>query len=637
MINNLFILTILFLLLILIFYKNKVKKEQFISEIHNESILKKNVINTNIPIINIYKNKYDISNKFNNIINEYRNIKIYNTDNFKDINEEPYNLYYTDVYTFNKKYKNYKALTLCSIPKSLLLFSKSFNLDLTGNFLRIGYLNEMDKKIAENIIKSQKNFLSMDNYEFIPTNNITEDLFNIRKFDIFIYFNTLTNPLFDEIKKNDFNLVSYNNVNKDLFEYYFPFYRKKIFTINKSIDKNIIHNTIQIDTIIFTTKENKEFNKNYLSILEYFNEFLKINYYLQFFNFTEISTKWSYKKQESIKDILETFENKTDNTDNTDKTDNTEEVNDKSILFVINKDIKSNEINKFKNNEILSNDDITVYKVNITMINNIPITEGDKLLFTYELNEFEVNKIYYIVEVTDSHIIIENSKKIVLTDEIIYRNNNVIELLNKTIKKFNLEYGDRVYILDYGLGTIVKRSSEDYISKLFILLDNEIDSFGNTNTDNYKDKEGEYTNIIIREACVADKLNNGTGTGLVDDIYDINNSKKKNIYDIEQSYNDINIKEWDSRCVEDKECPFYLKNKNYSNKRGGCVNGYCEFPVGLKRISYKKYYDVINENNYPRCEGCDDDNINCCYEQGADHDNFKGPNYIFSRNPDIIS
>ena len=78
MINIILILTILFLVLIIILYKNKIKREQFVSDIYNEPILKKNVINTRIPIINIYKNEYDISNKFNNIIRAHRNINITN-------------------------------------------------------------------------------------------------------------------------------------------------------------------------------------------------------------------------------------------------------------------------------------------------------------------------------------------------------------------------------------------------------------------------------------------------------------------------------------------------------------------------------------------------------------------------------
>lgn len=621
MINIILILTILFLLLIIILYKNKGKKENFVSNIYNEPILKKNVIDIEIPIINIYKNEYDISNKFNNILNELNNINIVNIRNFDNIEKKPSNLYYTDVYTFNKYYKeDYKALTLCTIPKSLLLVSKSQDIDLTGSALKIGYLNEIDRKIAENLIKSQNNFVSIDNYEFIPTNNVTEDLFNLNNINVFIYFNTLSNPLFDEIKNNDFNLVSYNNVNKDLFQYYFPFYRRKIFTINKSIDKNIIHNTLQIDTMIFTTKENEEFNKNYLGILDYFNEFLRINYYLQYFDFTEISKKWSYEKQESIKDVLETFQ------DGEDKDD--------SILFVIKNDNTTSELNAFNNSTILSNDDIIVYKIDITMINNIPINVGDRFLFSYQINKFEVNKIYYITEVNQDHIIVENSKKIELSDEVINLNTNIIELKSDTINEYNLDYGDSVYVLDYGLGIIVEKKGEDNLGKLYILLEN------NTDTTNNYNLGGEYVNVRIREACVSDQLSGGTGTGYVDDIYDINDTPDNtdlDLYNVEKSFNDINVKEWDNRCVEDEECPFYLKNKNYPNTRGGCINGYCEFPIGLKRISYKKYYEVINENNYPRCEGCDDDNILCCEQQGADHDNFRGPNYIFSRNPDMVT
>ncbi len=618
MINIILILTILFLLLIIILYKNKGKKENFVSNIYNEPILKKNVIDIEIPIINIYKNKYDISNKFNNILNELNNINIVNIRNFDNIEKKPSNLYYTDVYTFNKYYKeDYKALTLCTIPKSLLLVSKSQDIDLTGSALKIGYLNEIDRKIAENLIKSQNNFVSIDNYKFIPTNNVTEDLFNLNNINVFIYFNTLSNPLFDEIKNNDFNLVPYNNVNKDLFQYYFPFYRRKIFTINKAIDKNIIHNTLQIDTMIFTTKENEEFNKNYLGILDYFNEFLRINYYLQYFDFTEISKKWSYEKQEGIKDVLETFQ------DGEDKDD--------SILFVIKNDNTTDELYAFNNSTILSNDDIIVYKIDITMINNIPINVGDRFLFSYQINKFEVNKIYYIAEVNQDHIIVENSKKIELSDEVINLNTNIIELKSDTIKEYNLDYGDTVYVLDYGLGIIVEKKGEDNLGKLYILLEN------NTDTSNNYNLGGEYVNVRIREACVSDQLSGGTGTGYVDDIYDINDTNNTDLYDVEKSFNDINVREWDNRCVEDEECPFYLKNKNYPNTRGGCINGYCEFPIGLKRISYKKYYEVINENNYPRCEGCDDDNILCCEQQGADHDNFRGPNYIFSRNPDMVT
>ena len=606
--NFILILIILLLILFIIFYKNKNKKEQFVTDIYNEPILKLDIIDIKIPEITIFKNEYDTSIKFDNLNRVDKSILIQSIDDFDLINKRPYNLYYTDVYTFNKYYKkDYKALTLCTIPKSLLFVTKSNISDLTTDFLRIGYLNETDKLIATNIIRSQRDFLSIKNYDFIPTNNVTEDLFNLNNIDVFIYFNTLSNPLFSEIKNNDFNLIPYNNVNKDLFEYYFPFYRKKIYTIEKSVDKNVVHNTIQIDTIIFTTKEDNDFNKNYVNILNYFDEYLKINYYLQYFDFTEISKEWSLGKQDTITDLIETFEDG--------------QKKEQGMLFIINDQINSSDRLEFKNVEIVSNDDIIVYRVNLLIINNIPINENDRFIFTYNIGEFEINKLYYVSEIEDNSILIENAKKIELGDEIINFDSNYIKLTDDTINKYSLEYGDSLYVMEQGKGIVISGNDSETESDegiLFILLEENIET----------PLGGEYVNIKVRESCVADQLMGGTGTniGLVDDIYEV-----------EQTFNEKTIREWDSPCVEDEECPFYLKNKNYPNTRGGCVNGYCEFPIGLKRISYKKYYDVINENNYPRCEGCDDDNIFCCDEQGADHDNYVGPNYIFSRNQDMVS
>ena len=76
----------------------------------------------------------------------------------------------------------------------------------------------------------------------------------------------------------------------------------------------------------------------------------------------------------------------------------------------------------------------------------------------------------------------------------------------------------------------------------------------------------------------------------------------------------------------------HLKNKNYPNQRGGCNNGYCEFPVGLKRLGKRLYNQVINENNHPICRGCSTGDINCC-ERQDNNINYNGPDYIF---PDYI-
>ena len=63
---------------------------------------------------------------------------------------------------------------------------------------------------------------------------------------------------------------------------------------------------------------------------------------------------------------------------------------------------------------------------------------------------------------------------------------------------------------------------------------------------------------------------------------------------------------WDKRCEADIECPYYKSNSNYINNRGGCINGgFCEFPVGVKRLGFTKYTDT--NLNKPLCYNCEDD------------------------------
>ena len=60
---------------------------------------------------------------------------------------------------------------------------------------------------------------------------------------------------------------------------------------------------------------------------------------------------------------------------------------------------------------------------------------------------------------------------------------------------------------------------------------------------------------------------------------------------------------WDKKCVANEECPYYKSNSNYLNNRGGCINnGFCEFPVGVKRLGFTKYTDTYL--NKPLCYNC---------------------------------
>jgi hypothetical protein len=56
---------------------------------------------------------------------------------------------------------------------------------------------------------------------------------------------------------------------------------------------------------------------------------------------------------------------------------------------------------------------------------------------------------------------------------------------------------------------------------------------------------------------------------------------------------------WDKPCVYDEECPFYKKNKNYTNERGGCKNGYCEMPLNVNNIGFR-----FKGKRQPLCHNC---------------------------------
>lgn len=77
---------------------------------------------------------------------------------------------------------------------------------------------------------------------------------------------------------------------------------------------------------------------------------------------------------------------------------------------------------------------------------------------------------------------------------------------------------------------------------------------------------------------------------------------------------------WDKQCKQNSDCPFYMKNVNYKNYRGGCNNGYCEMPLGMNQISYRKY----DANSLPICYGCNVSDTTCCEKQLKPDYAFKG-------------
>ena len=99
-------------------------------------------------------------------------------------------------------------------------------------------------------------------------------------------------------------------------------------------------------------------------------------------------------------------------------------------------------------------------------------------------------------------------------------------------------------------------------------------------------------------------------------------STGNNQYECENDY-DLQFKPknrgvWDRNCISDDECPFFKKNKNYTNTRGGCVYGKCEMPLGIYGLG-QRYFDI---DTTPLCYNCPNNDYNCCSKQSS-------PDYIF--------
>ena len=610
---NLLYLLLLLIIIYIIQQRDKII-EGFQAELRNEQILKLKLVERKEPIITIYKNN-DVDEKqiFRPNTKDLLNVNglfIDNVDNIKSIKNKEQSLYYTDVNTYMKNYKNYKVLTICNVPKQILLISKndiSLVNDREENL--IGYINDVDKELFTILLKSQKNYIDMNNYKFVKVtkDNIVSKLFteDPPSIDIFIYFDTVLNPLYSELVKQDLNLVPYDfriasnnrdlagmSLNNNILKFYLPYTKKRIQTITLSNEEstsdntNIIYNTILIDTLIFSfnSDDNVKYNKNYLYLLNYFNEFVKINYYIQHLEFLKITKEWSINKQKNatFKNVMEGFKEK-----------------GKPLKFKID---EKNIIAHKKQINGTNVKNIVTFKVNKKLIDGVPIKGGDKLYTETGFGNFEETKFYYVVKTDSKYVYVKDRLKIVIPNSL-YSTRKITQQLDKIllnkglIKKYKLEENDMIYFMMNGkiiMGKIVK----DDKNKLFINID----------------KTDPNNEFMPQFRCYQDNtiLSKTECTGTVD-----------------RSGNEKPSHNWDRPCISNNECPFYLKNKNYTNERGGCNNGYCEFPVGVKRLSYREYDKKFTEANFPRCNGCDiNDGIDCCEKQEKDK-KMNGPNYVF--------
>lgn len=130
--------------------------------------------------------------------------------------------------------------------------------------------------------------------------------------------------------------------------------------------------------------------------------------------------------------------------------------------------------------------------------------------------------------------------------------------------------------------------------------------------DQDRDEEnGTYTVVSVGQETLLKKLNFTNITNDEDGYICYNNPLVKDAGFCDEGY-------WDKPCKKNEECPFYQANKTYRNYRGGCYNGVCEMPLGIKRKAFKNYESKFQ----PWCYGCKSLTPECCDMQ-------KQPDYAY--------
>jgi hypothetical protein len=614
----LLIFLLIYIIFALVFYNSKNNlniKEKF------NNYLSFKTIQVKIPITFISAENNIVDNKFKSISNKIPYIKY-----TEDINSGNLNL--INAYKFYIDELNLKVLTITNLPNICIFFANNNNINsvidlipkqnLEGKIststifelndikenIKIGYLFDYEINIIKYILKSldintKIQYIKLNTFSSQSSNqdisNVIDNLFNTKNIDIFFYFNTVQYLLLDNILMKDYAIINYNNIDKDIIKNFIPFGRFKnilLQTKNTNLQNQANANLLLIDNLIYEKTISKiedlqvDSETRYNNIINIFNTPKVLNnYYSTYFKFNKHNTS----------NIIENFLNR----------------GLKNLTIDFN-NYKIDEIPPAQGSSLSGEKQTIYYKINTIIDDNqIPFNENDILNITQKL-EVPNNKLgkYYIIKVFDSganyqrhnYSIISRYKLLYYidtTDKLELNNSNsTIDRikLNKVIDK--LENDDLVFILGINKEGVYKYNPKT--GEVSIRIINIIDNNFSGNYICFEDPT-----IEIQALCESDRNIDGT---------------KKSIYT------------WDKMCEKDNECDFYLINKNeWAKKKGGCNNGYCELPLGIKRKSFKKY--EINENSFPICYGCKGKEPKDCCKSQENNKDYMSPNYIF---PDEI-
>lgn len=321
---------------------------------------------------------------------------------------------------------------------------------------------------------------------------------------------------------------------------------------------------------------------------------------------------------------------------------------DKSVLknYRYNKDYHtySQEINFTNVHEIISKIKPDKYYILDTNFGEHFVKIFNQLFFQLNMNHIHHKNDNRKYEINDFRIlinqkIIKSIFKIVYEIKIhkkdkhygfVFQNTLKYNLDNNLLNYLNIEL---VGILNEEDIIFKNKNNKNYFCK-FDTNKNKDDcfdlTFENKNSTQYDFLSGDFLNPFLKKFYDFKKKEEKTH----DDykkfkcFYNIGNTYSQCVsYNKDKQRHGI----WDKPCNNNEDCPFYKKNKNYENEKGGCVKGYCEMPLNTERQGYRFY------KNEPYCYNCNIKNCkgescyNCCDEQKNrnKYPNLKSPDYIF--------
>jgi len=551
---------------------------------------------------------------------------------------------------FFKNNKNKSLNFVCSLCNEFLMFivpSKSNINSISDikdkNIILLGdnsadYFSKIKKILGINVKSTEINTNDEERIDTIIKNKNFDGFFINSTYDTSIV-NLITNKI-------ECRFIDLSSLPVNLMKFYFPQHRLNTLDTTQFINytkknKNNRYISTFSSRIILIAQNNVK-NEDIITFLNFLHKFIQ--------NYRDFAINIDYPIfNKTSNDIIPGYKNK-----------NTLQLTqkDKEKIFYkeINEDIRENDFNSPKIKSINEKSDV------FTPIDEFSLQDLIATSITFPMNEgahIFYEKLGYLTnnpnracsliagkyECSDKNLDTINIKDldVVFEDNVKYENLGLpLKLksdiwINQTTKqKYNIKNEKDINQCCF----IFDKSTQKYIDKtdnkeytLFNLLDNSLvdqNTIENPNIINICNKDKNQN--LVKNKCKdlvnyinEDDLEGYKCLGSYGFTKEICESK----YFVDGTIKREGV--WDKPCKYNEECPFYKKNNNYSNNRGGCIDGYCEMPVNVTPLGFRKYANKWENDNYtkPYCYNCnknsknsDDINNTCCESQ-------KNPDYAF--------